>query len=314
MLRPANVEAGNASTRTRFQDAVPRQDQVEASAALSGGVVDQVAAVCARVAPARSKGRGRCPGRPIPARSARRAAGRPPPGLRSPRPQRSPAGTYRAGAPSRRRVARRSESRLRRGSRRSARARACRLPPRAPRESRPAHLPPARGRNHLLTSARSASCWGSIGIARASSRERSSSCSMRRRSRNRLFPKRLLELLPRLCRQRVPAVAQRRGDPVDRGRRRAQLVRRNRDEVQLQLVEPHDLLVDAGPLERERDARGDERQELLVLASEDPRRESADMEHAEHSFPHESGTPSRLLIPFSRNSGLRTSAWSTSSS
>jgi hypothetical protein len=59
-----------------------------------------------------------------------------------------------------------------------------------------------------------------------------------------LPPQRVLELSTLLRRQRVASLAQGRSDPVHRRRRRAQLVRRDGHEVQLQPVEPEEVLTD----------------------------------------------------------------------
>ena len=78
-------------------------------------------------------------------------------------------------------------------------------------------------------------------------------------------------------------VPERGGDPVDRGGGRAQLVRCDRDEVQLELVEPDELVVHLRLLDRDRRARGDELEQLLVVEVEVARLERADVEHADHA-------------------------------
>ena len=79
-----------------------------------------------------------------------------------------------------------------------------------------------------------------------------------------LLVRHLDQLLARLRRELEP-LDERRQRAVDRRRRRAQLVRRDRDEVQLQLVELPRLLVKPRTLDRERNALRDELQELDVV-------------------------------------------------
>ena len=88
---------------------------------------------------------------------------------------------------------------------------------------------------------------GSIRMAFSSSRDRSSSCSIRVAEADGLLPQRVLELLAGLGCELVSLVLERRRDPVDRSRRRAQLVRRDRDEVELHLVEPDELVMESSP-------------------------------------------------------------------
>ena len=59
---------------------------------------------------------------------------------------------------------------------------------------------------------------------------------------------------PQLLRQLVSAARERRQHAVDGRRRRAELVRRDRDEIRFQLVKPDGLLVQLRPLNRNRDA------------------------------------------------------------
>ena len=98
-----------------------------------------------------------------------------------------------------------------------------------------------------------------------------------------LLPQRVLELLAGLGCEHVALVLERRRDPVDRRRRRAQLVRRDRDEVELHLVEPDELVVDPRPLDRDRGSRGDELQQLLILGVEEARLERPNVEHSDHT-------------------------------
>src|SRR5207253_2337566 len=95
----------------------------------------------------------------------------------------------------------------------------------------------------------------------------------------RLLPERVLELGAH--RAVELAGAQGRKDPVHRGRRRPQLMRRDGDEVELQLVEAERLFVDTRTLDRQRSALGDEEQELLVVFGEQPLDERPDVEDAD---------------------------------
>ena len=91
------------------------------------------------------------------------------------------------------------------------------------------------------------------------------------------------QLLAELVRQAGAAFLQRLEHPIDRGGRRPQLVRGDRDEVELQLVELDQLLVQLRPLDRDRDPLGDELQQLHLVPRELPRAERPDMEDAERA-------------------------------
>ena len=73
----------------------------------------------------------------------------------------------------------------------------------------------------------------------------------------------VLAALPAAIRERLEHAVHRRG-------RRPQLVRGDRDEVELQLVEPDRLLVQLRALHGECDAFGDELEQLRVVARELP--------------------------------------------
>ena len=171
-----------------------------------------------------------------------------------------------------------------------------------------------RSRRPRATSARTVSGRGLISIARASSRDRSSSCSISTAQPLRLLVEHLAHLRLRLGVQLVVALAQRRREAVDGGGRRAQLVRGDRDEVEPHPVELDDLPVDARLLDRDRGALGDELEQLDVAWEELARVERPDVDDADDAVAELSGAPSSVLIPFSRRIGLRTSAWSTSGS
>ena len=95
----------------------------------------------------------------------------------------------------------------------------------------------------------------------------------------RLLPRRLLELRTHV--RLELARAQCRERAVHGRRRRAQLVRRDSDEVQLQLVEPPCLLVQTRPLDRERDTIRDELEELHVVRGKSVVNKRADVEYAD---------------------------------
>ena len=73
------------------------------------------------------------------------------------------------------------------------------------------------------------------------------------------------QLVPQLVRQLLAAIGERLEDPVDGRGRGPQLVRGDGDEVQLQLVELHQLLVHARALDRDRHPLGDELKELDLV-------------------------------------------------
>ena len=73
------------------------------------------------------------------------------------------------------------------------------------------------------------------------------------------------QLLAEIVGQLRPALGERLEHAVDGGGRRAQLVRCDGDEVQLELVELDELLVQPGALDRDRDALGDELEQLDLL-------------------------------------------------
>ncbi len=96
-----------------------------------------------------------------------------------------------------------------------------------------------------------------------------------------LLPGRSLELAANVVVERSLALAQRRQDPVDGGRRCPQLVRGDGDEAQLQLVEGDHLVVDAGLLDRDGEPLGDELEQLGVVPRERARRQGADVQDAD---------------------------------
>ena len=89
------------------------------------------------------------------------------------------------------------------------------------------------------------------------------------------------QLLSHLLVQLRASVGERLEDAVDGGRRGAQLVRGDGDEVQLQLVELDELLVQLRPLDGDRDSLGDDLEQLDLVPRELPRRERADVEDAQ---------------------------------
>ena len=101
-----------------------------------------------------------------------------------------------------------------------------------------------------------------------------------------LLPGRLFELAAHVVAERVASLAEGRQDPVDRGRRGAQLVRCHGDEAQLQLVEGDHLVVHARLLDRNRKPFRDQLQQLRLVAREQPRRQRPDVEHARDVLAH----------------------------
>ena len=95
------------------------------------------------------------------------------------------------------------------------------------------------------------------------------------------------QLLAQLLVQVRAPLGQRLEYAVDGGRRRAQLVRGDGDEVQLQLVELDQLLVQLRPLDGDRDPLGDELEQLDLVVREDPRRERPHVEDAQRLAPDE---------------------------
>ena len=85
----------------------------------------------------------------------------------------------------------------------------------------------------------------------------------------RLLVERLLQLCGLL--RREVTLGERCGQPVDRRRRRAQLVRRECDEIALKLRQPHNLLVRKGAIDRDRGPGGDDAQQLDVAGREGSR-------------------------------------------
>ena len=61
-------------------------------------------------------------------------------------------------------------------------------------------------------------------------------------------------------------------------------MRSDRDEVELHLVEPDELVVDPRPLDRDRGSRADELQQLLIPGIEEARHECPDVEHSDHTI------------------------------
>ena len=118
------------------------------------------------------------------------------------------------------------------------------------------------------------------------------------------MPRRLLELRAHLRLQLVAPRTERGQEPVHARRRRAQLVRCDRDEVQLHLVEPDHLLVHARLLDRERRALGDELQQLDVAVAEVVQVQRSDVQHTDDDVPHDERDAEHRLDPLLAQDGV----------
>ena len=93
---------------------------------------------------------------------------------------------------------------------------------------------------------------------------------MSRRSRSACSHAVRIELALYVHAERVAALAECRKRTVDGGSGRAQLVGRDRDEIQLELVEPDGVVVQPRLRDREGNALGNELEQLDVLLVERP--------------------------------------------